>query len=169
MDFLGKDNTPIEYGYVLAVYACLFIVIRQASPAVELNFRRRFWFLYFGWSVSVFIANFLLFLGGFMSFLPWFNNAFHTFIWIGLCLGLVYSGSHTKPFWEQFILFAFLSFIVKWTEREILGTWEHDHFFFIQGNMSYIIGWSLMDGLYPVISKTGIRLASRFMPGLKIE
>ncbi|MBX7151834.1 hypothetical protein K1X84_09365 [bacterium] len=168
MEFLGKNNSWIDYVLVLVIYGCLFVVIRQSSSVIELNFRRRFWFLYFGWAVSVFIANYLLYLGGFMSFLPWLNNAFHTFIWIGFCLGFVYAGSHSKPFWEQFILFAFFSFIVKWTEREILGTWEHDHFFFIDGNMAYIVGWSLLDGLYPVISKTGITIASRFMPGLKI-
>jgi len=101
-----------------------------------------------------------------MSFLPWLNNFFHTFIWIGLCLSFLYAGAYRKPPLEQMALFAIFSFIVKWAERTILGTWELDHFFFIPGNVAYITGWSLMDGIYPIISAFGLRLVSKFMRGV---
>jgi hypothetical protein len=101
-----------------------------------------------------------------MSFLPWLNNGLHTFVWIGLCLGFLYAWSHRKPMWLQFVLFAAFSLVVKIAERAILGTWEHDHFFGIRGNAAYIIGWSLLDGLYPVLSLYGLKLVRRVAPDL---
>jgi len=29
-----------------------------------------------------------------------------------------------------------------------------------------VLGWSLADGLYPVLTKYGLRLLARFVPGL---
>jgi len=165
-EILGAGNEITDYLAVLAVYGALFIVMRYASETVELNFRKTFWILFVGWSVGVFIGNYLFYLLGIMSFLPWLNNFFHTFIWIGLCLGFLYAGAHRKPMWEQFALFAIFSFIVKWAEHTILGTWELDHFFFIEGNLAYIIGWSLMDGLYPILSALGLKLVSKFVSGV---
>lgn len=165
-DFLGPGNGIDDYAVVLAVYASLFILIRHAHARVELNFRRTFWILFSGWAVGVFIGNYAFYKIGIMSFLPWLNNFFHTFLWIGLCLSFLYAGAHKKPFWEQFALFAIYSFIVKWAEQEILGTWEMDRFFFIQGNLAYVIGWSLLDGLYPLLSATGLRIVSKFVDGV---
>ena len=165
-EILGAGNGITDYLAVLAVYGALFIVMRYANETVELNFRKTFWILFVGWGVGVFIGNYLFYLLGIMSFLPWLNNFFHTFIWIGLCLGFLYAGAHRKPMWEQFALFAIFSFIVKWAEHTILGTWELDHFFFIEGNLAYIIGWSLMDGLYPILSALGLKLVSKFVSGV---
>jgi hypothetical protein len=102
-----------------------------------------------------------------MSFLPWVNNVLHTFVWIGLCLGFLYAGARKRPLWEQFLLFSIFSFIVKQAEHEVLGTSELDHFFLIRGNAAYITGWSLMDGLYPIISRLGLRLVARFVSGVE--
>jgi hypothetical protein len=165
-NLLGVGNGPLNYVLVLAVYAALFLVMRHAHQSVELNFRRTYWTLYFGWAVSVFFGNYLFYKIGIMSFLPWVDNFLHTFIWIGLCLGFLYAGSYFKAFWEQFALFAIFSFLVKWAEHQILGTWEFGHFFFIQGNIAYIVGWSLMDGLYPLLSAIGLKFISRFMEGI---
>jgi hypothetical protein len=150
-DILGAGNTITHYLAVLAVYGALFIVMRYGNERVELNFRKTFWILFAGWSVGVFSGNYLF---------------FHTFIWIGLCLSFLYAGAYRKPLWEQFALLAIFSFIVKWAEHTILGTWELDHFFFIEGNLAYIIGWSLMDGLYPIITAFGLRLISKFVTGV---
>jgi hypothetical protein len=165
-EILGAGNTIADYLAVLAVYGALFIVMRYANERVELNFRKTFWILFAGWSAGVFLGNYLFYLLGVMSFLPWLNNFFHTFVWIGLCLSFLYPGAYRRPLWEQFALFAIFSFIVKWAEHTILGTWELDHFFFIEGNLAYIIGWSLMDGLYPVISAFGLKLISKFVRGV---
>jgi hypothetical protein len=165
-EVLGYGNSVLDYVAVLAVYGSLFIVMRHANARVELNFRRTFWIVFVGWAVSVFIGNYLFYRIGIMSFLPWLNNFFHTFIWIGLCLSFLYAGAYKKPFWEQFALFAIFSFIVKWAEHEILGTWEMDRFFFIHGNLAYIIGWSLMDGLYPLLSAIGLRIVSKYVEGV---
>jgi hypothetical protein len=165
-ELLGLRNSVGDYVVVLVVYAALFVLIRHANATVELNFRRTFWILFFGWSVGVFVGNYVFYRIGIMSFLPWLNNFFHTFIWIGLCLGFLYAGAYKKPFWEQFALFAIYSFIVKWAEHEILGTWEMDRFFFIQGNLAYEIGWSLLDGLYPLLSTVGLKIVSKYVEGV---
>jgi len=165
-DLLGPRNSVVDYLAVLAVYAALFLVMRHASARIELNFRKSFWILFFVWSVGVFVGNYAFYRIGIMSFLPWLNNFLHTFVWIGLCLGFLYAGAFRKPFWEQFALFAIFSLIVKWAEREILGTWELDHFLFIEGNLAYVIGWSLMDGLYPLLSAILLRIVSRFVKGV---
>jgi hypothetical protein len=159
--FLGKGNSLIDYLFILLIYASLFIIMRYANRRIELNFRSTFRILFWGWAAGVFIGNYLFYLLGIMSFLPWLNNFFHTFIWIGLCLGFLYAGCYKNPLWEQFLLFAIFSFFVKAAERYFLGTWEHSHFFFIQGNTAYIIGWSLMDGLYPFVSIAGLKLVSK--------
>jgi hypothetical protein len=165
---LGAGNGPADYAVLLVVYGCLFLVMRYANPRIDPTFRKTYWTLFLGWGTLVLIANYLLYLAGLMSFLPWLNNAFHTFIWIGLCLGFMYAEAHRHPLLEQFALFAIFSFIVKWAERTILGTWEHGHFFGIPGNMAYIIGWSLADGLYPVVSVAGLKVVSKFISGLVV-
>lgn len=165
-EILGARNSVAEYLLALGVYGALFILMRYGNERVELNFRKSFWILFAGWGIGVFLGNYLFYLLGFMSFLPWLNNFLHSFIWIGLCLSFLYAGARLKPLWEQVALFVIFSFIVKWAERAILGTWELDHFFFIQGNIAYITGWSLMDGLYPIISRFGLKLVSRFIKGV---
>ena len=158
----------INYALLLGVYAALFLVMRQTQPSLELRFRRSYWILFFSWGVGTFVANYLLYLAGYMSFLPWVNNFLHTFVWIGGCLGFLFSTTYRKPMLEQFALFAIYSFIVKWAESALLGTWEHPHFFGIQGNIAYITGWSLMDGFYPVLSYYGLKLIGRFDPAVVV-
>jgi hypothetical protein len=163
---LGTGNGVAQYLELLLVYAALFVVIRYANDRVELNFRRTYWILFFGWGVATFLANYGLYRAGWMSFLPWVNNFLHTFVWIGLCLGFLYAGAYRRPWWEKFLLFATFSFIVKVAERLILGTWELPYFFFAQGNLAYLIGWSLLDGLYPALSELCLRIIGRFVRGV---
>src|SRR5438105_4215507 len=127
---LGPGNGLLEYGAVLLVYLLLVVAMPAESFRVELNFRRRFWLLFFGWSGCVFPGNYLFYKLGIMSFLPWLNDALHCFVWIGLCLGFLYSKCHRLSLPRQFVMFAVFSFIVKYAENAILGTWELDHFFF---------------------------------------
>ena len=164
--WLGPGNGLLEYALVLLVYAALFLIMRHAQAHVELNFRRTYWILFWGWGIGTFVGNYALYRLGVMSFLPWLNNFLHTFVWIGLCLGFLYAGAYRRPAVEQFLLFAIFSFIVKVAERTILGTWDLDHFFFIRGNLAYLIGWSLMDGLYPALSRLALRVLRRFIPGV---
>ena len=165
---LGEGNTWLSYLPVLLVYLLLFVVMRYATSRVELNFRVSYRLMALGWSISVFIGNYLFYRLGIMSFLPWLNNALHTFVWIGLCLSFLYAGCYRRPIWEQCLLFSIFSVIVKFAERQLLGTWELDHFFFIDGNLAYILGWSLMDGLYPFISMFALTQFSRFVRGVVV-
>ncbi len=167
-DLLGSDNSILAYLFMLLVYAGLFVAMRQAAPRMEPEFRRSYWILYAVWAVGTFAGNYLFYRLGIMSFLPWLNNFIHTFVWIGLCLGFLYSISYKRPLWEQLVLFAIYSFVVKVTENKVLGTWEFNRFFFVEGNLAYIIGWSLVDALYPVGSAIVLRIASRFITGVAI-
>lgn len=161
---LGIGNTLVDYVLVLVVYGVLFVLMRAALGRMDPTFRSTFLVLFAGWSIGTFIGNYALFRAGVMSFLPWLNNAAHTFAWIGLCLAFLYAGVHRRPLALQFALFALFSFIVKIAEHGILGTWEFDRFFFVPGNAAYIVGWSLMDGLYPVLSLYGLRVVRKLAP-----
>jgi hypothetical protein len=161
---LGVGNTIADYALVLLVYAGLFLLMRFARGRFDPAFRPTFLVLFLGWSVGTFVGNYALYRAGVMSFLPWLNNGIHTVVWIGLCLAFLYAGVHRRPMAVQFALFALFSFIVKIAENLILGTWEFDRFFFVPGNAAYIVGWSLMDGLYPVLSLYGLRLVRRLAP-----
>lgn len=165
---LGFGNGFEQYAIVLSVYAALFVLMRYAHPVVELNFRTTYWVLGIGWGLGVFIGNYLCYLLGIMSFLPWVNNALHTFVWIGLCLSFLYAGCHNQPMPEQFALFFIFSLMVKIAEREVLGTWELNYFFFVRGNMAYLLGWSLLDGLYPLISIAGLKVVARYVEGVVV-
>lgn len=167
-DVFGAGNGPAAYLAVVLFYGAMVLLMRYGNRTVEPSFRRTFVALFFGWGIGTFVGNYLLFRIGVMSFLPWLNNALHTFVWIGLCLGFLYAGAHRRPLGEQFLLFAIFSFLVKAAENAILGTWEHPDFFGIPGNTAYIIGWSLLDGLYPLLSLAGLKLLSNFVSGLVV-
>jgi hypothetical protein len=153
---------------LLLFYGALLVIIRLVKPTIDPAERRTFITIGALWAVAVFVANYLLYHAGVMSFLPWLNNFMHSFLWIGVCLSWLYLGvreDHSLP--EQFVAFATLSLIVKVAERLLFGTWELDHFFHVfRGNFTYVLGWSLADGLYPPITLFGLRLLARRVPGL---
>jgi hypothetical protein len=168
------DGAPNEQvitpGRVLAVllfYAAIFVIARRYKRRLEPEERRTFLAIALVWAVSVFIANYLLYLAGAMSFLPWVNNFLHTFVWIGFCLTWLYLGiREDEPLLLQCVVFAFFSLVVKYWEQLLFGTWEHDNFFGIDGNGAYVLGWSLADGTYPILTLIGLRLAATRIPRL---
>ena len=155
---------------LLLFYAALFVVIRTTAHRVAPEERWTFFVIGGGWAVSVFIANYLLYLIGLMSFLPWVNNFMHTFLWIGVCLTWLYLGvRRTEPMVLQFVIFAAFSLVVKYAEQMLFGSWELDHFLHVfQGNTAYVLGWSLADGLYPPLTFFGLRLVGRFVQNLEV-
>jgi hypothetical protein len=163
---LGSGNGILQYLLVLLVYAGFFVVIRYAHATVDADFRKTFWLLFVVWALGIFLGNYGFYQLNIMSFYPWLNNFIHSFIWIGLCLGFLYAGSYRRPILEQFVLFTMLSFAVKLAEHQILGTWTFDRFFFIDGQLAYLIGWSVVDGFYPILSGLGLKLAARYIKGL---
>jgi hypothetical protein len=162
--------TPGRVAALLAIYAGLFTIIRIIKPRIDPDERRTALVIGGTWAVSVFIANYVLYRVGLMSFLPWTNNFMHTFLWIGICLTYLYLGVRERhSMVVQFILFATFSLIVKYAEHLLFGTWDHPDFLGIfRGNTAYILGWSLADGLYPILTKYGLRLLARFIPGLTV-
>lgn len=149
---LGAGNSLADYALLLLIYALLFLFIRYPKPGIELNYRATFGFLSVFWGGLMFAGNYLGYCTGLMTFLPWLNNFFHSFVWVGLCLGWLYYTTYERAVWEQFLFFAFLSFIVKTAEKMILGTWSTDSYLGIQNKYAYIVSMSLVDGLYPVVS-----------------
>jgi hypothetical protein len=158
--FLGANNTILNYLYVLFIYALFFLLISYPKPKLELNYRGSFRLLAIVWPLLMVGGNYLGYLSGMMSFLPWLNNIIHSFIWIGLCLTWLYYSCHHRPMLEQVALFAFISFLMKVMENRLLGTWEKDHIFMFKGDYAYIIAMSLIDGIYPVVSKWLLKIAS---------
>src|SRR5262245_33299325 len=147
---------------LLRLYAALFVVIRITKSALSADERRVYGVLYLGWAAPVFVANYLLSLVDLESPMPWYVNFMHTFVWIGLCLGWLYLGTRREPLWVQFVAFATFSLLVKLFEQKLFGAWASNHFFFIfPGNWSHLLGWSLADGLYPLISTAGLALIDR--------
>jgi hypothetical protein len=160
----APDHQMISPGRVLAVllfYAAIFVIVRRYKRRIEPEERRTFLAIGLVWAVTVFIANYLLYLAGAMSFLPWVNNFLHTFVWIGFCLTWLYLGiREDEPLVLQCVVYAFFSLVVKYWEQLVFGTWEHQSFFGIDGNTGYVLGWSLADGTYPVLTLIGLRLAA---------
>jgi hypothetical protein len=162
------DVTPLRVLAVLAFYAALLTIVRVIKPSIEPEERRTAVAIGITWAVPVFVANYLLHLAGLMSFLPWVTNFMHTFLWIGIVLTFLYLGVRSEQsMLTQFIVFATFSLIVKYAEQIVFGTWDQDNFFHVfHGNGAYIMGWSLADGTYPILTLYGLRLASRWIPGL---
>ena len=147
---------------LLLFYAALFVVVRLTKPALNPDEYRFFSLLYLAWAVPTFDANYLLSLVDLMSFIPWHVNFLHTFVWIGVCLGWLYLGTRREPLRVQFVVFATLSLAVKVFEQKLFGVWSLEHFFFVfHGNWAYVLGWSLADGLYPLLSAAGLALFNR--------
>lgn len=162
--------TPLRVLAVLAIYGALFHLIRTHKKSLHREERKTFFVVAGLWAISVFVANHLLYRLGVMSLLPWVANFLHTFAWIGGCLTLLYLAIREKESMvSQFLVFATLSLIVKVGEQQLFGTWELDHFFHVfDGNVAYLLGWSLADGLYPPITFYGLRLLGRRIPGLLV-
>ena len=160
--------TPVRVLGVLAVYGGLLVIIRLIKPFLDPAESKTFFTIGAAWAGGVFIGNYLLYLAGVMSFLPWLNNFIHTFLWIGVCLSFLYLGvREDQPMIVQCILFVVFSLIVKYAERLLFGTWDLDHFFHVfHGNFAYILGWSLADGVYPPLTFYGLRLLGKTVPGL---
>ncbi len=155
---------------VVGVYAVLWLSFRLFTRSPDKSERTTFLVLGGGWALSTFVGNWLLSLIGAMSFMPWITNALHTFVWIGFCLTWLYFGVRFRyGLLAQFSFFAGFSLVVKVAERLLFGTWEHDHFIWlVDGNVAYIVGWSLMDGLYPFISIMFLRLLAQRLPKLRL-
>lgn len=160
--------TPVRVFLLLVFYAALWVIISTPKKSIEKHEVKTFLFIAPAYGILGFSANYLLFLAGVMSFLPWLNNFLHTFVWIGFCLGWLYLGSwEDNAVLRQFLLFAIFSFIVKYGEQLLFGTWEQDNFFgVLDGNFFYILGWSTADGFVPILTKTGLRIIGRWVPGL---
>lgn len=157
----GAGNSVIDYLLVLAIYGFMFLLIRFSKPKLELNYRANFFFLFGLWAFLMFTGNYLFYRLGVMAFLPWMNNLLHSVIWVGVCLGWLYYCTQERPLWEQVLLFAFTSFLVKMAEYMLLGTWNLDRYLGIESPYAYIIAMSVVDGFYPIISRWVLKAMAR--------
>jgi hypothetical protein len=165
---LGTGNTWLDYLLALVVYLMMALLMRYGRAHVELSYRYTRTFVALTLGPIVFVANWLLYCAGVMSFLPWVGNALHALVWVGIGLSFLYAGARAHPLWEQCALFAIFSFVVKVAEHLILGTWELDNFFGIPGQTTYMIGWSALDGLLPVVIPLVLRQVRRALPAIQV-
>lgn len=163
--------TPTRVLLCLLFYGALFLIISLHGEKLTRAERRTFLLLWVSGAIVAFTANYLLFRAGVMSFLPWANNFLHTAFWIGIGFPYLYFGIRgRRSLAVQYGLFLVFSLIVKYAEQLLFGTWEFPHFFYVfEGNFAYILGWSSVDGLYPLLIPAGLRLAGRFVPGLVLS
>ncbi len=157
----GLNNSLMDYLLVLLIYGFFFLLIRYPKPTIELNYRGNFLFLAIVWFILMFTGNYLFHLLGVMVFLPWLNNFIHCSLWISVCLTWLYYTSHHRPLWEQFIHFAFTSFVVKMAESQLLGSWSKESYLGIDHPLAYLITMSAVDGFYPILSKWFLQWASK--------
>ncbi|WP_121354674.1 hypothetical protein [Flavisolibacter nicotianae] len=160
-DILGANNSLLDYALVVLLYGLMFLLIRYPRPHLELNYRTNYFFLVILWAFLMFTGNYLFYRLGVMTFLPWLNNLLHSCVWVGLCLGWLYYCAHERPLWEQFILFAFTSFLVKMAEHAVLGSWARDSYLGIRNPYAYLVVMSIVDGFYPIISQWIIQALGR--------
>ena len=123
-DIFGINNSWADYLSVLIVYGLMWLLIRYPKPRIELNFQSSYVLLALFWGPLMFVGNYLGYLSGTMSFLPWINNFTHSFIWVGLALSWLYYCTKEQSMVTQFIFASWTSFIVKVSEHLILGTWS---------------------------------------------
>ncbi|MEO8450055.1 MAG: hypothetical protein ABI647_09710 [Gemmatimonadota bacterium] len=163
--------TPTKILLLLLFYAGLFLIISLHGLKLTSTEKKTFIFLWISGFIVAMVANYLLYRAGVMSFLPWINNFLHTFFWIGIGFPYLYLGIRgRRSVLAQYIMFVVFSLIVKYAEQRLFGTWEFPHFFFVlKDNFFYILGWSTVDGLYPVLIPAGLRLAGKFIPGLVLS
>jgi len=162
--------TPGRIALILALYAALAVVISISGRKLTREERKTFLLLAGSASAIAFVSNFLLFKIGAMTFLPWINNFLHSFFWIGLMFPWMYFATRGRSPVVVFITFATLSLVVKYIEQILFGTWDGPNFLhIIPGNFGYILGWSLVDGGLPFVMSFGLRLLSKFMPGLVVD
>jgi hypothetical protein len=164
------DVTAPRVLVIVGFYAALLMVIRLVKPRIEPFERRTAFAIGLGWAVPVFVANYLLYRAGLMSYLPWVTNVMHTFVWIGICLTFLYLGvRESQSMGVQILLFATFSLIVKYAEQLTFGIWDLGHFLHVfDGNFAYVLGWSLADGTYPIITLLALRLAAERIPRLAV-
>jgi len=167
---MSPPFTPGRIALILLFYAALFVVISISGRTLTKDERKTFLLLCgAGFSIA-FITNFLLFKIGAMTFLPWINNFLHSFFWIGLGFPWLYFATRGRSPLVVFITFTTLSLVVKYIEQLLFGTWDGPNFLhIIPGNLGYILGWSLVDGCLPFVMSIGLKLLSRFVPGLLVE
>src|SRR5579872_4872265 len=126
---LGVSNTPGSYGLVLLIYLLIFLLVWYPKSTIELNSRSSFLLLYVFWSVFIFTGNYIGYLTGVMAFLPWLDNFVHSFIWVGFVLTWLYFSTQGLPWYYRCFLSGMFSFLIKYAEHSILGTWSFDPYF----------------------------------------
>ncbi|HTR28574.1 MAG TPA: hypothetical protein VMH27_04860 [Puia sp.] len=153
--------TTGSYLLVLLIYLLVFLLVWYPRRTIELNERNAFTLLFIFWFVVIFTGNYLGYLAGVMSFLPWLDNFMHSLLWVGIALTWLYFSTLGLPWYYRCFLSGMYSFIIKYAEHTILGTWTVDPYFSFTGPYAYIIIMALVDCLYPPVSDLLLKLVSK--------
>jgi hypothetical protein len=164
--FFGIGGTPLAYLLVLLIYVLVFLLVKYPRNTIELNSRNSFLLLYLFWSIVIFVGNYIGFLLGVMAFLPWLNNLIHSFIWVGFVLTWLYFASRSLPWYYRCFLAGMSSFIIKYSEHSILGTWTFVPYLSFTSPYAYIIVMALVDCLYPPVSDLLLGAVNKRFPAI---
>jgi hypothetical protein len=155
---------------LLLFYLALAVLMSLHGRRLTRDERKTFLLLCVAGASLALVSNYLLYRIGWMTFLPWINNALHSVLWIGLGFPYLYFGTRGRSIPVVFICFTVLSLIVKYAEQLLFGTWNGVSFLgIIPTNFGYILGWSLVDGCLPFVMTLGLRVVGKFVPGIVIE
>lgn len=165
------DMTLTGVAGSLAFYLGLLIVASLHTRRIDTPAERKtFLFLGVGAGLTAFSSNILFARFGLMAPMPIAANALHTGIWIGCGFTYLWFATRESAWWKQFLIFVFTSFVVKYAEYRLLGTWDGDGFLGLgKGMFLYVLGWSAVDGLMPFLMTLGIRLVGRVVGGLALN
>ena len=153
---------------ILILYASVLLVAWWHKRKLDAAERKTFVVIYLVWAISIFFINYLGYVIGVFSYLPWFpNNFLHTFVWIGISLSYLFMAIRKEHIVVQFMAFALFSLVIRYAEYKIFGVWNGDHFLFVvEGVDAYIIGWSYVDGFYSPATFILLRILKKWIPGL---
>lgn len=167
---MSMVNIVLCLVFYAALLICTSLHGRKIGTPEE---RKTFGLLWVGAGSVAFFTNILLAKIGWMVPMPALYNGLHTAVWIGFGFPYMWFGTRDAPWWKVFIIFTTTSFIIKYLEWHLFGTWEGDGFttFFTigRGMFAYVLGWSVVDGFLPFLMTFGVKLLGRFIPGMALN
>jgi hypothetical protein len=164
---MSLTNIALCIAFYAALLVCTSLHRRTIATAAE---RKTFAILWVGAGSVAFFTNILLAKFGIMEPMPVAYNGLHTALWIGFGFPYMWFGTRDAPFWKVYVIFLTTSFIIKYVEYHLFGTWNGNGFLGLGSGMFwYVLGWSAVDGFLPVLMSLGVKLLGKFVPGMALN
>ncbi len=153
---------------ILILYATVLFIAWWHKRKLDTAERKTFIVIYLMYAISIFFINYLGYVIGVFSYLPWFpNNFLHTFVWIGIVLTYLFMAIRKEHMVVQFMAFAAFSLVIRYAEYKIFGVWDGQGTLYESyGTDAYIALWSYVDGFYSIATFLLLRILKKWIPGL---